>query len=179
MKKSRVSPGLRADVVCFGLCRQRDWKIISCNEACTVFFTEKDAGAGKRQAGDITGEPLLRLFQALGFTGEEEGDGYPKYGCINLVSDARSVAFAWADLRRGERLFLFHEIPGAALAIDAERQHRLLTKELKVIIDSMHDGVWVIDGDGMTVHVNKAMKRMANIEPGDRKSRKLGIAVMK
>ena len=165
MKKSRIFPGLRTDAVCSGLCTQRDWKIISCNKACTVFFTGKDAGAGKRQAADITGEPLLRLFQSLGFEGEEEGGGHPKYGCINLVSNARSVAFAWADVRRGERLFLFHEIPGIALAIDAERQHRLLTKELEVIIDSMHDGIWVIDGNGMTVHVNKAMKRMANIDP--------------
>ncbi len=39
--------------------------------------------------------------------------------------------------------------------------------ELQAIIDSMHDGIWVIDNNGMTLHVNKAMKRIANITPED------------
>ncbi len=43
----------------------------------------------------------------------------------------------------------------------------LCHKELQAILDSMHDGIWVIDNQGMTLHVNKAMKRIANIEPSE------------
>jgi len=45
------------------------------------------------------------------------------------------------------------------------RQYALLWRELQVIIDSLHDGIWVIDRDGNTVYVNKSMKRIANIDP--------------
>ncbi len=41
----------------------------------------------------------------------------------------------------------------------------LCNTELQAIIDSIHDGIWVIDNNGTTLHVNKAMKRIANIEP--------------
>jgi PAS domain S-box-containing protein len=45
--------------------------------------------------------------------------------------------------------------------------YEFLFRELQVIIDSMHDGIWVIDGSGLTVRVNKAMKRIAGINPDD------------
>lgn len=52
-------------------------------------------------------------------------------------------------------------------AVFPAEEYELLTRELQVIIDSMHDGIWVIDDEGKTVHVNKAMKRIADIEPAD------------
>jgi PAS domain S-box-containing protein len=43
----------------------------------------------------------------------------------------------------------------------------LLWEQLHIILDSIHDGIWIIDGNGITTYVNKAMKRIADIEPED------------
>lgn len=53
------------------------------------------------------------------------------------------------------------------IMLEKLRELELLRKEQQVIIDSMHDGIWVIDADGVTVHVNQAMKRIANIAASD------------
>ncbi len=45
--------------------------------------------------------------------------------------------------------------------------NELLWEQLHVILDSIHDGIWIIDGNGITVHVNKALKRIADITPED------------
>lgn len=37
-------------------------------------------------------------------------------------------------------------------------------EELDVLFESMHDGIWVIDGNGITQRVNKAMERIAGIK---------------
>ena len=58
-----------------------------------------------------------------------------------------------------------HEEKGGA--VFSAKEYELLTRELQVIIDSMHDGIWVIDSEGKTIHVNRAMKRIADIEPAD------------
>ncbi|WP_455784078.1 sigma 54-interacting transcriptional regulator, partial [Bilophila wadsworthia] len=36
-------------------------------------------------------------------------------------------------------------------------------QELTVLLDSIHDGIWVIDSDGITLRVNKAMERIAGL----------------
>lgn len=38
-------------------------------------------------------------------------------------------------------------------------------QELTVLLDSIHDGIWVIDSDGITLRVNKAMERIAGCAP--------------
>jgi PAS domain S-box-containing protein len=49
----------------------------------------------------------------------------------------------------------------------ADDKHRLLNRELQAIIDSLHDGIWIIDGDGVTVYVNKALQRITGIASSD------------
>ncbi len=51
--------------------------------------------------------------------------------------------------------------------INDSELYSLCHTELQAIIDSMHDGIWVIDSNGITLHVNQAMKRIANIDPND------------
>ena len=40
---------------------------------------------------------------------------------------------------------------------------RTAWQELTVLLDSIHDGIWVIDSDGITLRVNKAMERIAGL----------------
>lgn len=37
----------------------------------------------------------------------------------------------------------------------------------ELLFDSLHDGIWIIDGRGITISVNKAMERIANIRRED------------
>ena len=50
---------------------------------------------------------------------------------------------------------------------DADNKNELLNRELQAIIDSLHDGIWVIDGNGVTLQVNKALQRITGIVPSD------------
>ncbi len=40
-------------------------------------------------------------------------------------------------------------------------------KEQEVLLDSMHDGIWVIDSQGITLRINNAMERIAGIKSED------------
>lgn len=40
-------------------------------------------------------------------------------------------------------------------------------KELEILFESMHDGVWVVDAEGVTLRVNKAMERIAQVRAVD------------
>ena len=43
----------------------------------------------------------------------------------------------------------------------------LLSREYSILLDSIYDGIWVIDANGITVHINKAMEKIANIKAED------------
>ena len=45
----------------------------------------------------------------------------------------------------------------------AQRMASLHWQELNVLIDSIHDGIWVIDNTGTTLRVNKAMERISGL----------------
>lgn len=42
-----------------------------------------------------------------------------------------------------------------------------LIHDFDVLLDSIHDGIWIINGNGITLYANKAMKRIAGISPKD------------
>ncbi len=43
----------------------------------------------------------------------------------------------------------------------------LCAKEQNILLDSIHDGIWVIDAKGITLRINKAMERIAGIRHED------------
>ncbi len=53
-----------------------------------------------------------------------------------------------------------------------------LDQELHAIMDSMHDGIWIVDGKGTTLYVNKALKRIANINPEEMIGKSVSIPVL-
>ena len=53
----------------------------------------------------------------------------------------------------------------------------LLAREYDILLNSIHDGIWVIDAKGMTLHVNKAMERIAGIRAEDVVGRHVTAAV--
>ena len=72
------------------------------------------------------------------------------------------------------RFVILHESHVA----DNEQDVHLLYQELHAIMDSMYDGMWIIDGNGTTLYVNKAMKRIANIEPEEMVGKSVTIPML-
>ena len=46
-------------------------------------------------------------------------------------------------------------------------QESMLSREYAILLDSLDDGIWVIDGKGITLRINKAMERIAGIRAVD------------
>ncbi|OBQ52375.1 sigma-54 interaction domain-containing protein [Halodesulfovibrio spirochaetisodalis] len=58
----------------------------------------------------------------------------------------------------------FRAVTIYSIADEGFQNAALHKEELDVLFESMHDGIWVIDGDGITQRVNKAMERIAGIK---------------
>ena len=62
-----------------------------------------------------------------------------------------------------QRIFVMQEVPPITKFPD----YNILNQQLNVILDSVHDGIWIIDAKGITMHVNKALDRIAGIKAED------------
>lgn len=169
-----------------GVCAGQDWRMVAHNAALVRFFRELDAKKPLlhgNSGNGITGESLFALLYRAGLNPAASSirTSRPDETLVFSVRE-RSYALSWrffhpraggeaagqspggapAD-KEDLRFFLLHEVPGAP----ESRGYDLLWQELQVIIDSIHDGIWVIDGDGTTVYVNKALNRIAGIEAED------------
>lgn len=89
---------------------------------------------------------------------------------ISLPSGRWTLSWKWLDTERQDaealRFILLSEVP------HAENTDEM---QLYAFMDSMPDGLWIIDGNGTTLHVNKALKRIANIEPGEMIGKSISI----
>lgn len=89
---------------------------------------------------------------------------------ISLPSGRWTLSWKWLGTEHqgedAQRLILLHEEQGS------ENTAEML---LYAFMDSMPDGLWIIDGNGTTLHVNKALKRIANIEPGEMIGKSISI----
>lgn len=70
------------------------------------------------------------------------------------------VSWFWVNESEKERVVQFHTLPVEKIA----RKSVLYWKELESLFDSMHDGMWVVDGNGITLRVNRAMERIAGVK---------------
>ncbi len=75
---------------------------------------------------------------------------------LGLDTSKKYYIFVWTEIQYTELSEKFEEA-----------NYELVLNELQIVLDSIHDGVWIIDGNGITRHVNKALKRIANIRAKD------------
>lgn len=73
--------------------------------------------------------------------------------------ESRSQPFVSEKERPFVRLVTMVQIPVTRISRIAE----LPWQELSVMLDSIHDGIWVIDANGITLRINKAMERIADL----------------
>ena len=112
-------------------------------------------------------EPFLPRLTRCGFDEVEESLSDPHGGeLIAHHKEGSMYIIRWKsvsidDSAGGEqvRLITMSKIPVDQINRVAE----LPWQELTVLLDSIHDGIWVIDSDGITLRVNKAMERIAGL----------------
>ena len=168
-----------------GVCTGDEWDIVTCN----AFLADFLKGTPDELAGESFFTALYRIEHSLAVDAIKNCK--PNETVMFQVR-RHSYAFIWTPvvLEEGRdtpardggipgttpasnagpgnsgaslRYFMFHEVSQAPAQEDCD----LLWRELKVILDSVHDGIWVIDAGGMTVHVNKALNRIAGIKAED------------
>lgn len=141
------------------LCKGPDWHVIHLNQCMADLIC--------LPAGDQDVGPLLDLLDMAGFdevdmpdrdANEGEGVVYQRLGSVFAVRWQRILESP--DNLRAVSLF----------PIPMERINRgpaLPWHELNVLLDSIHDGIWVIDANGTTLRINKALERIAGLSAED------------
>jgi len=134
-----------------------DWTIVWCNAAAGLLCGCKDA--------ELCGCGLAMALARAGF--ELESD----------PADERSIHMAWRDSARlvpitwriGEgrneacRMMLLRNVQEQMNRFRELTELRNLSKELHAIIDSSFDGFYITDGEGRTLHINRAYERITGI----------------
>jgi PAS domain S-box-containing protein len=164
--------------VCAGVFQGTDWLLETCNRAFLDFMkTLRDADGNARGDRDATDVGSLLAFLCRCGQRQLAADiGRSRRGDSRDIplecpggdedKDPHRWAFVWDWLGKdgeaaGRRLLLLHRLPQGG----GDREQLLHAHELQAIMDSVHDGLWVIDGNGVTLHVNKALKRIADVNP--------------
>ncbi len=143
------------ELVALGTCRGLDWVIDSGNSALArLLRTEPGRPNGRSLPEMMAARGLGGAFSAL----ERFGRNNPAvFQCGDFL-----YVFHWehlGDPALEERSFAIHEIPACCLSTGGGAGER----ELKALLDSIHDGIWVIDSQGTTLRVNKALEAMTGI----------------
>lgn len=152
----------RSELVAAGICRGGAWELRYCNRLLAAVLDIAP--------GPADGTPLLALLTRRGFEKADERQDTRDKGEVILHHRKGDICFLqWRDAAREEspadpyRLVTLTSISAESF----EAQATLLAREYSILLNSIYDGIWVIDADGMTVHVNKAMERIAGIRAED------------
>lgn len=160
-----------------GVCAADDWRLLYANAGLRALLGSADAEPPATGMGRWLAQGALEGFGAHGADGEVPGQrGRLLFrhggGATYLIhwwdapaddapparAEAGNNAAASGD---GERLrcFTVQELPPGGL----ERAARHSLRELDSVLEFIHDGIWVIDGQGVTRRINRAMERIAGI----------------
>lgn len=157
---------------CACLVTQKTGTILALNENAITFFN----AAEKK----ILGKELPTLFKKFGVTEFDFLEPAAPENCIKTFSNGHKSFLYFIQKIHPEETnnsqnifpnispapslltFFWTEIPYPK----TERSEPLI-HDFDVLLDSIHDGIWIINGNGITLYANKAMKRIAGISPKD------------
>lgn len=155
--------------VCFGVCSGEQWILSQYNQQLVSFF--------QRSQKTLEGESLFTLFAALtqNIAAEAIKNSLANQPLV-FQANGKWYTFIWSQTHAPHppakahtastqepplaRIFVMQEVPPITKFPD----YNILTQQLNVILDSVHDGIWIIDAKGITMHVNKALDRIAGIK---------------
>ncbi|MDT8421841.1 MAG: sigma 54-interacting transcriptional regulator [Desulfuromonadales bacterium] len=113
--------------------------------------------------GDLLPEHFPQLWEQV----EETLRDMATRSEISVQKEGQSFSVTASPIFAGSRLIgaicVFSEITELAVIARKMYDFRKLSKELEVIINSCHEGLWVHDGQGNVLRLNKAAERINNI----------------
>lgn len=140
----------------FAVCRVEDFSLI----LASPYFYKIFPGAEQ-------GKPLSEIFPFVSEYVESLSDGMPNIGMhIFPMQDNTIVLLRWMIIQL-QNLIPFYLIDVLRLPneIFDKTSEDFDNSTMELLLDSIHDGIWVIDGEGITLRINKAMQRIADIKP--------------
>lgn len=137
------------------------WEVRWFNKAASLF--------GNCEMGDMGGQPLADVLTASGF--EVDVDPLDKRTVLLVWrEESRFLPIAWsAEFSSGisVRVVLLRNVRENVMRSRELAKFRSLSKELESIIESSFDGIYITDGKGRTLRVNRAYERITGIRAGE------------
>lgn len=143
-----------------GVCGAENWLLLYANDALRKMLHIRESLPSKALSQWL-GQGVLEGFQKG--QGEDDGTGVHGRMIFRHPQGTSYLLYWWADVSKSHgpvRHFTIYEIP----LDDLDRAARLSWRELDSVLEFIHDGIWVIDADGVTRRVNRAMERIAGIK---------------
>lgn len=142
--------------------------IVACNTEGRVILINKSAA---RVAGlpyeEALGQRIEHIFPATGLleilkSRENRPHQKLKFRERTLLSN-RSPIFDKEGALVGA-IGVFQDISELEKVLLALKKEKELTKELQEILESSYDGIWITDGKGYTLYLNKSYERISGIK---------------
>lgn len=147
----------------FAVCNCTNWALTQATDRFRELFPEATPGS-----------PLLPVLERKGLVAPGQLSSVEDTGSLVCPVQDKTLTFLrWMTVRL-EFLVPFRILDVLQLPLDMFEERELLYSSLTNILDSIHDGIWMIDSRGITIAVNKAMQRIAGITARD----VVGISVL-
>lgn len=142
-----------------GICRAQNWVLLYGNEALSNILGNPDNSSVEQLPSDSLSKWLAegRLEELKSESRDDSG----KY--LFRHYEGSSYLFSWWQKDKDILFFLIQQIPLDDLAMITGQSFR----ELDKVLEFIHDGIWVIDGNGITRRINRAMERIAGIRASE------------
>lgn len=140
------------------ICKGDQWIIDHGNNSFIHFFTNNSM--------QVSGQPFFEHLKKINLVcvGGELLNSPEGIAVCYLQEFVQFVlSWQWIDKSEGVRAIFGHKM----MSTNVPNEPDSARKELEILFESMHDGVWVIDSNGITQRVNKAMERIANVRAVD------------
>lgn len=145
------------------VCNCTNWALTQATDRFRELFPEATPGS-----------PLLPVLERKGLVAPGQLSSVEDTGSLVCPVQDKTLTFLrWMTVRL-EFLVPFRILDVLQLPLDMFEERELLYSSLTNILDSIHDGIWMIDSRGITIAVNKAMQRIAGITARD----VVGISVL-
>ena len=149
--------------VSMGICSGEDWEFIHGDASLGEFLNQP--------AEQLLGKSFIELLRDMGLerTAKAIKISLPDQ---NIYFDAlgKSYIFRWSTMSTAidpSNAKTRNEHPRVLLLYRPQTDESPtginLDTSMKTILNSVHDGIWIIDAQGVTIYVNRAMRRIANI----------------
>jgi len=150
--------------ISLGICAGEDWTILACNSTCTEMLAIPPGSVRPSLLACLATRGCEHLAADIRSSTPNEH--------IEIELHRRSYVFSWitcasdfpgiAKLPQPLRCFALH---AAQSCFTIREENALLRSEMEVILDSVDDGIWVIDARGTTLYVNRSLTRITGIKP--------------